>query len=91
MTIAHTASVQVRLQQVMDMMDTLIADNSIPKKIRATVADAKERLKGDEEPVVRAGSAMYLLDTISTDINVPMHARTQIWTIVSALENIRSE
>ena len=34
---------------------------------------------------------MYILDDISNDINMPTHARTEIWQIISELESIREK
>jgi len=78
-----------KIKEIVGLMDALLEDTSIPKNIRKAIADAKERLNGKEEPITKASSAVYLLNEVSEDINMPMHARTQIWTIVSALETIR--
>jgi len=80
-----------KIKQVIKLMDVLVEDTSVPKNIRKAVSDARAKLLTDEEPVVKASSAVYLLNEVSEDINMPMHARTQIWTIVSALETIRAE
>jgi hypothetical protein len=72
-------------------MDILLEDTSIPKNIRKAVAEGRTKLLTKDDPVVRASSAIYSLNEISEDINMPMHARTQIWSIVSLLETIRGE
>jgi len=78
-----------RINQIVSLMDILINDTSVPKNIRKAVSDAKAKLSGSEEIIQRASSAVYILDEISEDINMPAHARTQIWTILSALETIK--
>ena len=80
-----------KIKQVIKLMDMLAEDASVPKNIRKAVSEARVKLLAKDEPVVRASSAIYILNEVSEDINMPMHARTQIWTIVSALETIRAE
>lgn len=80
-----------KIKQIISLMDLVMNDNSIPKNIRRAVSEAKEKLKGKEDIVARATSAIYLLDEVSNDANMPMHARTQIWTILSALETIKAD
>jgi len=80
-----------KISQIIEMMDSVLNDNSVPKNIRKAVNDAKEKLKTVDDVIVRTSGAVYLLDSVSEDINMPMHARTQIWTIVSALETVKEE
>ena len=75
-----------RIKDIVMMMENVIDDTSIPKNIRKAVAEARDRLKGTDDSGVRLSSAIYSIEAISEDINMPMHARTQIWTIFSALE-----
>ncbi|MFH1448552.1 MAG: UPF0147 family protein [Candidatus Micrarchaeota archaeon] len=77
------------IDQIIVLMENLANDTSIPKNIRRTVKEAMDRLATDENPVVKSSSAIYSLSEVSEDINMPIHARTQIWTILSALETIR--
>ena len=83
--------VEEKIAQIVKLMEMLVEDTSVPKNVRKAVSEARVKLQTKDEPVVRASSAVYLLNEVSEDINMPMHARTQIWTIVSALEQIRGE
>ena len=80
-----------KLKQIIQFMDLLLEDTSVPKNIRKAISEAKSKLLTQDELVVRASSAIYSLNEVSEDINMPMHARTQIWSIVSMLETIRGE
>lgn len=73
--------------EIIEMLENVIGDTSVPKNIRRSLSDAKERLKGQEELSTRVGAAIYAIESVSEDINMPMHARTQIWAILSALES----
>ena len=76
-------------KQVSEMLDVLVNDTKIPKNIRKALSDAKERLGGKDELNVKVSAAVYLIESISDDINMPPHARTQIWSILGALESIK--
>ncbi len=80
---------EAKIRQIAELMEIVIRDTSIPKNVRKTVNDAKEKLLTNDEIIQRTSTAVYMLDEVSNDINMPAHARTQIWTILSALESIR--
>ena len=80
-----------KVKEIVSLMDTIIEDTSVPKNIRKVVQDARNHLKSEEELTTRLSSAVYSLDGVDEDINMPMHARTQIWTILSALESMEKE
>ncbi len=79
------------IEAVVEMMDALVEDFSVPRNIRNSVAEGRERMLGDEDLSVRVTAAIYKLDDISNDINMPPHTRTDIWSIISQLEAIREK
>lgn len=79
------------MEYVFGLMDAVIEDTSVPKNIRAAVNEAREKVGSSAEVSVGVTSALYLLDDISNDINMPSHTRTEIWTIISELESIREK
>ena len=80
------------IKAVVEIMDDIINDATVPRNIRRSVAQAKELvLKEDGDPVVNITEAIYLLDEASNDINMPMHTRTQVWQIMGALESYREK
>jgi hypothetical protein len=81
-----------KIQQIGQLMDPVIEDTSVPRNIRKTVTDAKLRIMSSTGDLdVNVSSALLLLDEISNDINMPGHARTQIWNLISELEKIKQE
>jgi hypothetical protein len=78
-----------QLNYVAELMDSVIEDTSVPRNIRKALDDAKQKILGQEKMDVAVTSAIYILDDISNDINMPSHARTEIWQIISELESIR--
>lgn len=80
---------EAKIQDIKQMIDSVLEDTSVPKNIRKALSDAKGRLNGTEEPIVKVSAAIYLIEPVSEDVNMPAHARTQIWAIISALESIK--
>lgn len=76
------------IKDISGMVETLVNDTTIPKNIRKALFEAKTRLDGGDEKGVKVSAAIYLIESISDDINMPAHARTQIWAIMSALESL---
>ena len=74
----------------MDVLDQLAEDTSVPRNIRSGATDAKERLLQTKEAMdVRAASAIFILDELANDPNIPLHGRTLIWNIISQLETVK--
>jgi uncharacterized protein (UPF0147 family) len=79
-----------RLKQIIDVLDQLSEDTSVPRNIRRGAASAKERLMQSNEALdVRAASAIFILDELANDPNIPLHGRTLIWNIISQLETVK--
>ncbi|MDD5172056.1 MAG: UPF0147 family protein [Candidatus ainarchaeum sp.] len=74
------------IKEISEMVDNLVSDTTIPKNIRKALSEAKVRLDSNDEKSVKISAAIYLIESITEDINMPAHARTQIWAIMSALE-----
>ncbi len=84
------ASQEEKLQQVAEVMDRIAEDNSVPRNIRRAAREAKESLQEEgNDSVVKASSAISILDEISNDPNMPVHTRTTIWDALSVLETIK--
>jgi len=80
-----------KVDEIIALMDLLIEDTSVPKNIRKAVSEAREHMRSQAELSTKCSSAVYSLEAVSEDINMPMHARTQIWTILSALESCKDK
>ncbi|MDD5023080.1 MAG: UPF0147 family protein [Candidatus ainarchaeum sp.] len=78
-----------RLKTIIEEIDIILEDPSVPKNIRKALSDSKERLVSDDEWNVKISSAVYHINSISEDINMPTHARMQVWTIMSELEALK--
>jgi hypothetical protein len=79
------------VSQITKNMDLLISDTSVPKNVRSAVTEARTNLNAEGDYTVRISSAIYNIDAVSNDINLPPQARTVIWNILSALESVKEE
>ncbi|MEM5883124.1 MAG: UPF0147 family protein [Candidatus Aenigmatarchaeota archaeon] len=77
------------MEQVMALLEKIINDRTVPKNIRKAAEDSKNVLNSNEAPEVKISTAISILDEIINDPNMPMYTRTQIWNVVSLLEEIR--
>lgn len=56
------------LKQIVDVLDQLADDTSVPRNIRRGANDAKEKLlRQDEALDVKAASAIFILDELAND------------------------
>jgi uncharacterized protein (UPF0147 family) len=79
------------LNEISEMVGNLLNDTTIPKNIRRALSEAKDRLDGEDEDNVKISAAIYVIESITEDINMPPHARTQVWAIISALETLNEQ
>ena len=82
---------EIDISFVSELMDAVIQDTGVPRNIRKVVEDSKHKIENTEELGVQISSAIYMLDDISNDINMPAHTRTEIWTLISELENLKEK
>ncbi len=78
-------------ESVLDTLDRLIQDDTVPRSVRRVASEIKERLLSSKKVSVEAASAITILEDISSDPNLPMHVRTMIWNLASQLERISVE
>lgn len=79
------------IDSIKKQMDFLLNDTSVPKNVKSAIKEARENLSKGDDYVVKVSSAIYSMDSISNDINLPAQARTAVWSILSALESIKTE
>ena len=85
--------VQELFEQVEFLLERINADNGVPRNIRkiaqeslTTIGRLDEKENG---PAVCASTCVTLLEDIAQDLNCPLHTRTQIYQILSILEQVR--
>ena len=77
------------IEEVCGILDYISNENSVPRNIREAASESTKLLKDDEkDQSVRISTVLGKLDEISNDPNIPVHARTLIWEVLSKLESI---
>ncbi|MGB6500130.1 MAG: UPF0147 family protein [Thermoplasmata archaeon] len=78
------------LARIAASLDELADDSSVPRNIRRGAKTAKVELSKPRVALdMRIASAVYLLDDLANDPNLPTHGRTAIWSIISSLESLQ--
>jgi len=79
------------IAEVSEILKHIMENNSVPRNIRKAAEDSNNILNDEsEDQTVRVSSVLLKLDDISNDPNIPVHARTLIWEILSKLESIKT-
>ena len=78
------------LESIIEALEELEAESSVPKNVRERIVEIREELKSNIELHMKVNRALSYLDEISDSIHLPSYIRTQIWNISSALEKIDS-
>jgi len=78
-------------REVSEILKHIMENSTVPRNIRRAAEESHQILNGqDEDETVRASAVILILDEISNDPNIPIHARTLIWEILSKLESIKA-
>jgi uncharacterized protein (UPF0147 family) len=80
---------QKTIENCILMLQHITEDSTIPRNIRRVADETRQLLMNDTKELgLRAAEAISKIDEISNDPNMPVHARTRIWELVSQLETI---
>ncbi|HYA54385.1 MAG TPA: UPF0147 family protein [Thermoplasmata archaeon] len=78
------------LERVLESLTQLADDALVPRNVRRGAQAAKDALSKPRAALdMRIASAVYVLDDLANDPNLPTHGRTAIWSIISSLESIQ--
>jgi len=83
------ASPDETIQICIHMLQNISEDSTIPRNIRRVADSTKSVLLDASQSIgLRAATAISMIDEVSNDPNMPVHARTRIWELVSQLETV---
>ncbi|HDM35627.1 MAG TPA: UPF0147 family protein [Candidatus Syntrophoarchaeum butanivorans] len=84
-----TPGIEEDFAECIETLDRIINDNSVPRNIRRLADQVKTNLLESDDPIPqRAAFVISMLDEITNDPNIPLHARTLVWSLASQLEAI---
>lgn len=77
------------MNQIIELLSIIEGDSTVPKNVRNKVNQTIAFIKQDETASVDLiiDRALQSLDELSSDPNIPTFTRTQIWSVISALES----
>lgn len=81
----------MEFKEVVAILERIVNDRTVPRNIKKAAEDSKNALNSNDPPEVKISTAIHILDEIINDPNMPIYARTQIWSAVSLLEEKRRE
>ncbi|MAG21931.1 MAG: hypothetical protein CL943_01315 [Candidatus Diapherotrites archaeon] len=85
------AEIKKELEHAVELMQEIVDDRGVPRNIRGVIEKALDKIGKESAETMDFSSAIYLLDDISNDINMPFHTRSDIWEIISKLEAVKEK
>lgn len=73
------------LAQILELLQMLSDDSSVPKNAKVKISNTVELLQNGNGKI-GVSKAMHEIETLSDDVNMPAHLRTQLFQVVSLLE-----
>jgi len=84
--------VQDQLSSIFTTIDRALSDRTIPRNVKRVLEQGRVGLLDQSEDIeVSIATMVYSLEELASDINIPSHARTMIWEIISAFETIKEK
>jgi len=79
------------VSNVIEFLDELSQDMSMPRNVRAALCDIKVSLScSTEEIPLRVDAALQRLEELASDPNISPFGRTEIWNLTSAIESLNA-
>ena len=76
------------VQTVVNSLNEIQEDASVPRNVRTQVQEVISTLKDDTEVSIKVNKALNKLDELSGDVNLQAYTRAQIWNVMSVLEKL---
>jgi hypothetical protein len=80
---------QEQISNIIDALNELQSDNSLPKNIKTKIEGVLGLLKSNDELSIVLNKVMHELDDVANDSNLPSYLRSELWNIVSMLESVQ--
>ncbi|MFT4303124.1 MAG: UPF0147 family protein [Candidatus Woesearchaeota archaeon] len=78
----------LQIDDIIDFLDDLREDTSVPKNVKLRIAEVVEILKCDIDSSLKVDKVMHIFDELNDDSNIDSFTRTQLWNVVSMLESL---
>jgi len=77
------------IQDVKDLIDMLLGDVMIPKNVKNILQNIGMIVERESKNVVKLSEAIYGLQDISEDPNLPLNAKSDVWQLLNKLEKVK--
>jgi uncharacterized protein (UPF0147 family) len=74
------------IDEVHELLDSILQDSSLSKNIREILAEIKEELSDGKNIELKINAALQKTEDLSLDPNLSADVRTQIWNLTTLLE-----
>ena len=78
-----------KAKDILADIDFLLGDRTIPRNIKKALTEVKTKVEKEYSNQKEITEAIYIVDDISNDINLPLHAKTDLWNLLSKLESLK--
>lgn len=75
------------IDEVHELLDSILQDSSLSKNIREILAGIKEELNDEKNIELKINAALQKTEDLSLDPNLNADVRTQIWNLATLLES----
>ncbi len=77
-------------EEIVFLMDSVLEDPTVPRNIKNSIEEAKKKIENYKD-VTNISMAIYMLDDLNNDPNMPSHTRTELWKVISRLEELKEK
>ncbi len=78
----------MKLQEVIDSLEELKNDTTIPKNVKQKVSEVISELRSEKDLSLKVNKSLSELDEMCEEINLPQFVRTHLWSVTSMLEKL---
>ncbi len=75
--------------EITEILQEILLDRTVPRNIRSQIELAMSKIKQNTNTSL--SEVVYLLDDISNDMNMPEQTRTDIWHVISLVEEAKEK
>lgn len=77
--------------EIQTAINNLISDTQVPKNIKNRLGTILQDLSDNQDLNLKVNRSLSELDDISNDINLPSFVRTELFGVLSLLENMNTQ
>lgn len=77
------------IQDIKDLIDMLLGDVMIPKNVKNILQNIGGIVEKESKNTVKLSEAIYGLQDISEDPNLPLNAKSDVWQLLNKLEKVK--